>query len=88
LPRKNKDVFAWSYKDLKGIPPHIVQDQIELDTMIPPSHQNWYQMNLNYAIVVKWDLDKLLIIGIIVLVEETTWFSPKKNGKLCICIDF
>jgi hypothetical protein len=35
LLREYKDVFAWSYK---GIPLHIVQHQIELDTMILPSH--------------------------------------------------
>jgi hypothetical protein len=33
-----KDVFTWSYKELKGIFPHIAQHQIELDTMILPSH--------------------------------------------------
>ncbi len=30
-----KDVFAWTYKDLKGIPPKLVQHIIELDTSIP-----------------------------------------------------
>jgi hypothetical protein len=35
---KYKDVFAWSYKDLKGIPPYIAQHQIDLDITIPPSH--------------------------------------------------
>jgi len=50
-------------------------------------------MNLNYAIVVKQDLDKLLAIGFITLVEEATWLLaivvvPKKNGKLQIYVDF
>jgi hypothetical protein len=40
LSQEYKDVFAWSYKDLKGIPPHIAQHWIELDTTIPPSHLN------------------------------------------------
>jgi hypothetical protein len=60
LFREYKDVFAWSYKDLIRIPIHIAQHWIELDTMIPPSHQNWYWMNLNYVVVDKHDLDKLL----------------------------
>jgi hypothetical protein len=38
LLQEYKDAFAWSYKDLKGIFPHIVQHWIEPDTMIPPSH--------------------------------------------------
>jgi hypothetical protein len=50
-------------------------------------------MNPNYAIMVKHDLDKLLTARFITLVEEAIWLSPivvvpKKNGKLCIYIDF
>jgi hypothetical protein len=50
-------------------------------------------MNLNYVMVVKQDLDKLLITRFITLVEETTWFSSivvvlKKNKKLQIYMDF
>jgi len=40
--QKFKDVFAWTYKDLKGIIPKIAQHCIELDTSIPPTHQAWY----------------------------------------------
>jgi hypothetical protein len=47
----------------------------------------------NCVIVVKQAIDKLLAIGFIQFVEETTWLSPivvvpKKNGKLRISIDF
>jgi hypothetical protein len=34
-----KYVFAWTYNDLKGIPPKITQHLIELDTTIPFVHQ-------------------------------------------------
>jgi hypothetical protein len=34
-----KDVFAETYKDLKGIPLKIVRRKIELDTTIPHVHQ-------------------------------------------------
>jgi predicted transcriptional regulator len=37
-----KDVFSWTYKDLKGIPPTLVQHIIELNTSIPPAHQARY----------------------------------------------
>ncbi len=82
--------LRWSYKDFKGIPLHIAQHWIELDTTIPPSHQNRYQMNPNYVMMVKHDLDKILIEGFIVLVEKTTCISPivvvpKNNGKLHLC---
>ncbi len=42
LLKEFKDIFAWTYKDLKGIPPYVAQHQIELDTMIPHAHQARY----------------------------------------------
>jgi hypothetical protein len=75
LLRKYKDVFAWSYKDLKGIPPHVTQHWIELDTTISPSHQIQYRMNPNYVVVVKQDLEKLLTIGFVIVMEEVTQLS-------------
>jgi hypothetical protein len=38
LLKEFKDVFAWTYKDLKGIPPKLAQHRIELDTIILPTH--------------------------------------------------
>ncbi len=91
--REFKDVFAWTYKDLKGIPPKPTQQKIELDNTIPSAHLARYRLNPNYVTIVKQDIDKLLAIGFIEYVEEATWLSPivvvpKKNDKLKICIDF
>ncbi len=58
LLKEFKDIFAWTYNDLKGIPPKIAQHQIELDTSIPHVHQARYQLNPNYAAIVKHDIDK------------------------------
>ncbi len=93
LLKEFKDVFAWTYKDLKEIPPKLAQHIIELDITILPAHQAKYKLNPNYIIAVKQDIDKLLTIGFIQSIEEATWLSPivivpKKNGKLIICIDF
>ncbi len=65
LLKEFKDIFAWTYKDLKGIPPNVVQHWIELDTLIPPAHQARYWLNPNYATIVKHDINKLLTIGFI-----------------------
>jgi hypothetical protein len=51
--KEYKDVFAWSYKDFKGILPRIIQHRFELDTSIPPAHQAQYNMNPNYTTIVK-----------------------------------
>jgi hypothetical protein len=93
LLKEFKDVFFWTYKDLKGIPLDIAQHRIELDAIVPPIHQARYWLNFNYAAIVKQDINKLLAVGFIKLVEEATWLSPivivpKNNGKLRIYVDF
>ncbi len=50
---KYKDMFPWTYKDLKSIPPELAQHRIELDKSIPPSHQARYKMNPNYVVAIK-----------------------------------
>jgi hypothetical protein len=38
LLKELKDIFTWTYKDLKGIPLELAQHKIELDTIIPLAH--------------------------------------------------
>jgi hypothetical protein len=73
LLKEFKDVFAWTYKDLKGIPPKLAQHRIELGTIKPLAHQAMYKLNPNYAIIVKQDIDKLLTTKFIKSIEGTTW---------------
>ncbi len=63
LLKEFKDVFTWTYKDLKGIPLELAEHKIELDTTIPLTHQARYRLNPNYAMTMKQDIDKLLAIG-------------------------
>jgi hypothetical protein len=38
LLKEFTDVFAWTYRDLKGIPPKLARHRIELDTITPSAH--------------------------------------------------
>jgi hypothetical protein len=60
LLKEFKDVFAYTYKDLKGIPLELAQHKIELDVVIPPTNQAKYRLNPNYATIIKQDINKLL----------------------------
>jgi hypothetical protein len=42
LLKEFKDIFARTYKNLKGIPLEIVQRRIKFDTKIPRVHQVKY----------------------------------------------
>jgi hypothetical protein len=68
---KFKDVFAWSSKELKGIPRSICELKIELiiDTRLIKKQP--YQMNPNHVQRVRDDLDKLLDTQFIFFIETT-----------------
>ncbi len=87
------DVFAWSYKQLKGIPREVCEYKIKLMVNVQLVKQKQYIMNPNYALRIIKDLDKLLDVRFIYPIETIQWLSPlvivpKKNGKLCICVDY
>ena len=84
---KFKDVLVFTYKDMKGIPPHICEHKIELQPKAKPIRQMRYKMNPNYAARVKEEIDKYLEARFIYSVDKTEWLSPivivpKKNGIL------
>ncbi len=54
------------------MPLKLAQQKIELNTSIPPTHQSKYKMNLNYVVIIKHNIDKLLVVGFTQHVEETT----------------
>ena len=88
-----KDVFAWSFDDMKGLDPAFCQHQINLHKDAKPVQQRRYRLNPNYAIKVKEEIDKLLKVGFIRPVKKSTWLSPivvvpKKNGKIRVCVDY
>jgi hypothetical protein len=45
-----KDVFAWSCKELKGIPKEICEQKSQLMANAQPIKQRQYRMNPNYAL--------------------------------------
>ena len=48
-----QDVFAWTYTDLKGVPPNLCQHKIELMEGTFPVRQHQYRLNLKYSLMVK-----------------------------------
>ena len=42
-----RDVFAWSYEDMRGLDPQLYQHQIHLSTDAKPVEQRRYRMNPN-----------------------------------------
>ncbi|MCO5576707.1 hypothetical protein L7F22_030522 [Adiantum nelumboides] len=92
LLKEFKDIFAWTYHDMKGVPPSVVQHTIPMSSTVKPVQQRPYPMNPKYAKIVQEELKKLIKCGFIYPIEHSEWVSPiiivaKKNGKLRVCMD-
>ena len=89
---KYRDVFAWSYKDLKGVEPSVCKHTIPMREDAKPRKQRPYTYNDTFAKKIKEEIDKLLEADFIYEIEHTDWVSPivvvpKKNGKLRVCVN-
>lgn len=89
-----KDVFAWTYKDLKGVPAELCVHHITLIPRAQPIRKRPYRMNKNYATRVNEEIERMLEARIIFKVQTSEWVSPivislKKDGdQIRICVDF
>ncbi|MCO5593602.1 hypothetical protein L7F22_047617 [Adiantum nelumboides] len=90
--KQYRDVFVWSYKDLKGVDPSICQHTIPLKSDAKPSRQRPYTYNETFARKLKEKIYKFKKAKFIYEIEHTDWVSPivvdpKKNEKLRVCIN-
>jgi hypothetical protein len=71
--KANKAAFAWTYKDLKGVPPDICEPHIILEDNVKPIRQRPYRLNPKYALMVQEEIKKLLECGFIYPVPYSEW---------------
>ena len=88
-----RDVFAWSYEEMPGIDPSIVQHEIKTYENAKPIRQRLRSVNPRKAAAIKAEVEKLLKAGFVYLVPLTDWVSnlvpvDKKQGTIRVCIDF
>ena len=93
LLKEFRDVFAWSYENMRGLDPQLYQHQIHLSKDAKPVAQRRYRINPNYATKVKEEIDNLLRVSSIWPVKQATWLSPivivpKKNEKIWAYVDY
>jgi hypothetical protein len=86
------DVFAWSYEEIPGIDPHIVEHEIKTYPDAKPVWQHLRVVNPQKAPTIKAEVEKLLNIGFIYSVPLTKWASnpvhvDKKQGTIRVCMD-
>ena len=88
-----KDVFAWSYQDLKTFDIDFIQHKIPLKGDSKPHKQKLRQINPLMLPKIEKDIKNLLRAKIIVPLRYLEWVANlvlvrKKNGEIRLCVDF
>jgi hypothetical protein len=87
------DVFSWSYEEMPGIDPRIVEHQIMTYPDAKMVRKKLHSVNPKKAAAIKVEVEKLLNAGFIYPIHLTQWVSnlvpvDKKQGTICVCMDF
>jgi hypothetical protein len=91
--QQNKDVFAWSAKDLTGVDRSFIEHRLNIDPSVKPRRQKLSKMSDDKVIAVKSEVQRLLDATVIREVMYPKWLAntvpvKKKNGKWRMCIKF
>jgi hypothetical protein len=93
LLRRYKDVFSWSYNELKTYDTSVIEHKIPLKPGVKPFRQKLRQMNPILLLVVEKEVKNLLYKKIIVPLRYSDWVANlvpvrKKSGEIRVCVDF
>ena len=91
--KEYKDTFAWTYKDMPGLDPTLVEHRLLIKPGAKTVKQKLRRLHPKTALQVKEKVDKLHKAKFIKVVLYPQWVANivsiiKKNGQVRICIDF
>ena len=91
--RSYLDVFAWSYEDMPGLDPTVVQHHLPILPHARLVKQKLRRLHPRWSLQVKEEIQKQLRVGFLSVVEYPEWLAnvvpvPKKDGKVRVCVDF
>ncbi|RVW63423.1 hypothetical protein CK203_055894 [Vitis vinifera] len=80
------DVFAWSYEDMPGLDPSIVQHRLPLLPHARPVKQKLRRLHPRWSLQVKEEIQKQLSVGFLSVVEYPSGWPmsslfPKRTAK-------
>ena len=86
-------MFSWSYEEIPGIDPSIVEHEIWTYPDAKLVRQKLRPVNPRKAVAVKAEVEKMLKFGFIYPIDLTEWVSKhvpidKNQGTIRVCTDF
>jgi hypothetical protein len=93
LLMKYKDVFTWSYDELRTYDTTVIEQKIPLKQGVKPFKQKLRQINPILLPVIEKEVKKILDAKIIISLRYSEWVANlvlvrKKNGEIRLCVDF
>lgn len=93
LLKNYKDVFAWSYSELKTYDTTLIEHKIPLKPEEKPFQKKLRRINPIILPTIEKELKKLLDAHIILPLRYSTWVANlvlvrKKNGEIRLCVYF
>lgn len=93
LIKEFKDIFTWSYGDLKSYREDVIRHAIPLKEGEKPSRKKLRKINLKIAPQVQKELHKMVEMGIIESIKYSSWMSnpiiiQKNTDDIRLCVDF
>jgi hypothetical protein len=90
---RNRDIFAWSYKEMPGLDTDIAVHRLSIDPAYKPVKQTPRKFHPDLEVRIVEEVDKLIAAGFIEEVQYPTWVAnivpvKKKNGQIRVCVDF
>ena len=91
--KQYKDVFSWTYEDLKTYDTSIIKHVVPIKVGVKPYQQPLRKMHPKLEPLIQSEVKKLLDARIIFKVRHSEWVSNlvpvrKKSGEIRLCVDF
>jgi len=93
LLKEFKDIFAWSYEDMPGLDPEIIQHRLPLKPECHPIKQRLRIMKSEVSLKIKEEVKKQFNAEFLAIAQYPQWVAnvvsvPKKGGKVRMCVDY
>lgn len=93
LLREYVDIFAWSYQDMLGLHPNIIEHFLPLKPECPLVMQKLRKTRPDMALKIKEEVKKQFDVGFLAIVEYPEWVAnivpvPKKDGNVQMYVDY
>ncbi|PKI67398.1 hypothetical protein CRG98_012207, partial [Punica granatum] len=92
--KKYQEVFAWSYADMPGLDPSIIEHFLPLDTeKFPPKRQQLRRQRASLLLRIKEEVVKQINAGFLEVCNYSEWVAnivpvKKKDGRVRVCVDY